>query len=232
MKNLNIIIAAHNAQDFILDCYDSIKNQKIPDNWKINILIGVDGCKQTARVLKKSGIPFYFSKENHGAYIIRNSLIYTDLSADAYSYFDADDVMNPGYIFETIKKLNSGADAVMCAKIQCNQFLKPLSGEAIIETGGAMTFTREVLEALGGYYRWRCAGDTDFMERAKIAGFEIIEIYKGLYMRRRHSGSLTKGGITKYGSKYRKQAWQAMTEKREQGIIQITPTVVKFEKNF
>ena len=225
-----IIITAYNCAEYILDCVYSVMQQKKFPGWDYEIRIGVDGCKKTADILKKVGIPFYWSEENHGAYIIRNSLIYQG-PADVYSYFDADDVMNKDYLFETIKKINAGAKYVLCAKIQCNETLHPINFNPIIEKGGAMSFTHEVLEKLGGYYRWRCAGDTDFMERAKLAGYKITEIKKPLYARRRHPESLTKGGLTRMGSPYRKKAWSNMTAEREKGVIKIKPTVIKLKKS-
>lgn len=229
MKTIAIIISAYEAEKFILDCIEAVKKQQRHPEWIYDLRIGVDGCFKTAQILHKHKINYFYSAENHGAYIIRNSLIYLK-PADAYVYFDADDIMCRDFMYQICNKLSSGEKIVLPAKLQCDQFMKPKSYNPVIESGGSMAFTHEVLESLGGYYRWRCAGDTDFMYRAKMAGFKICEITKGLYMRRRHDGSLTRGGITRMGSSYRKTAWQEMTEKREQGIIKIVPTVVELEK--
>lgn len=225
MKKCAVIIAAYNAERFIASCHRSISSQSVP-GWEIEIRIGVDGCEKTASVLRNLKIPFYWSEKNHGAYLIRNSLIYLD-RADAYSYFDADDVMLPGYMIETLEKIEQSADAVLCGKYQCDANMQKIKETPIIESGGAMSFTNSVLDAVGGYYRWRCAGDTDFMERLKMAGYKITEIKNGLYKRRRHPGSLTKGGVTKFGGEYRRNAWADMCEKRSQGIIKIQPTTVE-----
>jgi glycosyltransferase involved in cell wall biosynthesis len=220
-----IIIAAYNADKYILDCYESVKNQIPIPEYEIDIRVGVDGCQKTADVLRRAGIPFYYSDKNVGAYIMRNSLIY-HAPADIYSIFDADDEMFEDYL---IKTLSLNADAVMTAKINCNENLKPIQG-ARIESGGAITFTHSVLQAIGGFYGVRCAADTDFMYRCIDAGFEIFEIKEPLYYRRRHSGSLTKKSDTGIGSHYRKKVWRDMCEKREQGIIKIKPTVIELKK--
>lgn len=216
-----IIIAAYNADKYILECYNSVKNQIPLEGVKIEIRIGVDGCQKTADVLRKNKIPYFWSEKNVGAYIIRNSLM-TIAPADVYSIFDADDVMFTNYISST---LSLNADAIMTAKINCNENLKPIQG-ARIESGGAITFSHSVLQTLGGFYGVRCAADTDFMYRCIDAGFEISEINEPLYYRRRHPESLTKKSDTGIGSPYRKKAWAMMTEKREQGIIKIKPTVI------
>jgi glycosyltransferase involved in cell wall biosynthesis len=224
-KTCAVIIAAYNADKYILECYNSVKNQIPLEGWEYDIRIGVDGCQKTADVLRRAGIPFYYSEKNVGAYIMRNSLIYLN-QADVYSYFDADDVMFTNYISST---LSLNADAVMSAKINCDEKLKPIQG-AKIEKGGAITFSHSVLQTLGGFYGVRCAADTDFMYRIGMAGYKITDINEPLYYRRRHSESLTKKSDTGIGSPYRKKAWAMMTEKREQGIIKIKPTVIELKK--
>lgn len=225
MKTVAVIIAAYAADKYILECYNSVKNQIPLEGYSAEIRIGVDGCQKTADVLRKNKIPFYWSEKNVGAYIMRNSLIYQS-PADMYSYFDADDKMFPDYL-KTVLSLN--ADAVMTAKINCNEKLIPIQG-AKIEKGGAITFTHGVLERVGGFYGVRCAADTDFMYRCIDAGFEISEIKEPLYYRRRHPQSLTKKSDTGIGSAYRKRVWKDMCEKREQGIIKIKPTVLPLKE--
>jgi hypothetical protein len=117
----------------------------------------------------------------------------------------------------------------MTAKINCNENLKPIQGVRI-EKGGAITFTHRVIDALGGFYGYRVAADTDFMYRCNMADFEIHEIKEPLYYRRRHGESLTKKPTTGIGSPYRKKVWSIMTEKRNEGIIKIVPTIIELKK--
>ena len=225
MKTCAIIIAAYNADKYILDCYNSVKNQIPLEGWEYEIRIGVDGCQKTAEVLRRAKIPFYWSEKNVGAYIMRNSLAAVG-QADCYAIFDADDVMFPEYL---LKSLSLNSDAVMTAKINCNENLKPIQ-RSRIESGGAITFSHKILESLGGFYGVRCAADTDFMYRLGMAGYSIFDINEPLYYRRRHSQSLTKKSDTGIGSPYRKKVWADMTAKREQGIIKIKPTIVELKK--
>jgi len=225
LKTCAIIIAAYNADKYILDCYNSVKNQIPLEGWEYEIRIGVDGCQKTAEVLRRAKIPFYWSEKNVGAYIMRNSLAAVG-QADCYAIFDADDVMFPEYL---LKSLSLNSDAVMTAKINCNENLKPIQ-RSRIESGGAITFSHKILESLGGFYGVRCAADTDFMYRLGMAGYSIFDINEPLYYRRRHSQSLTKKSDTGIGSPYRKKVWADMTAKREQGIIKIKPTIVELKK--
>jgi len=220
-----VIIAAYAADKYIIECYNSVKNQIPLEGVEYDIRIGVDGCQKTADVLRRAKIPFYWSEKNVGAYIMRNSLAAVG-QADCYAIFDADDVMFPEYL---LKSLSLNSDAVMTAKINCNENLKPIQ-RSRIESGGAITFSHKILESLGGFYGVRCAADTDFMYRLGMAGYSIFDINEPLYYRRRHSQSLTKKSDTGIGSPYRKKVWADMTAKREQGIIKIKPTIVELKK--
>ena len=225
MKILADIISAYNSVPYINPCIESILKQKQISNWKIEIRIGIDACPETSAVCS---INHYYNPVNAGAYVMRNSLIAL-CKADAYSIFDADDIAFPEYLFYSLSAINHGAEAVMTAKINTDHILTPLT-QARIEAGGAITFTHKVLEAVGGFQPYRCAGDTDFMRRIEMAGFEIFKLNTALYYRRIHKSSLTRRPDTGMGSKYRKQSWATMTEQRHKGIIKIVPKIIKLEK--
>lgn len=222
MKTCAIIIPAYNCHEYILDCVKSVMNQKKIENIQYDMRVGVDGCQKTSDILRKNNIPFYFSNQNVGAYVMRNSLMYLR-PADYYIYFDADDIMNHDFIFQCIQKIDNGCEIVMPAKIECDKNMNRKNNRAIVQDGGAMCFTNKVLESLGGFCSARCASDTDFMRRAEMAGYQICKIDHALYKRRRHEKSLTKSGMTAFGGKYRKEVWKKMTEERERGMVKIVP---------
>ena len=56
-----VIIAAYNADKYILDCYESVKNQIPIPEYEIDIRVGVDGCQKTADVLRRAGIPHFIT---------------------------------------------------------------------------------------------------------------------------------------------------------------------------
>lgn len=230
-KKIAIIISTYNCPEFIMDCIKSIKCQEPAYGWDYDIRIGVDGCKVTKAALKLKKIPFYYSEQNVGAYIIRNSLIYIE-HADIYSYFDSDDIMTKNYIRTQINALSQkNINACILGKFQCDEKMHKIKNDPVIESGGAMAFTHDVLQKVGGYYRHRCAGDTDMMERIKMSGENILKINGGYYYRRRHKKSLTKSGATAYGGQYRKKVWGEMCKNRENGIIKINPTIIRLEKH-
>lgn len=227
MKRVSFIIAAYDCPGYIMDCVNSIVAQKPVTGWLVDFRIGVDGCVKTSEVLRRKGIRHYFSPRNVGAYIMRNSLIALQES-DAYAYFDADDVACPTYIRTSISAMHK-TGIVLTGKYQVDEKLKILKTSGP-EKGGAMTFTHQVWESVGGFYGYRCAADTDFMKRVEMAGYEVELFNQPLYYRRRHAKSLTKAVKTGMGSPYRKKAWREMCDKRAQGIIKIMPTVVELEE--
>lgn len=232
MKTCAICIAAYDCVEFLPDLLQSINSQISVNGWNYDFRIGVDGCMKTYGYLRSSGIPFYFSENNVGHLIMRNSLMYVK-PANAYAYFDADDFMYPDYLSENILALEKHK-FVMAKKINVNEKLQNArNNKPVIENGGAMTFAHEVIEKIGGFPPYRCGGDTDFMRRAEMAGFYIHTIDEALYLRRAHNKCLTRAPETKIASDYRKKAWEEMTKQREKGIFFIEPvkTELKFIDN-
>jgi len=221
MKICAVIIPAYKCADYIGACINSIINQKLRDGWSYEIRVGVDGCRDTAHKIR---IPFYFAERNVGAYVIRNSLI-SVAPADAIAYFDADDVMAEDYLFRSLAVIDAGGDVVMTAKYQCDEKLKPITVK--IQSGGAITFTKKALDAVGGFQPFRCAADTDFMMRLEMAGFKIYKINDPLYYRRCHRNQLTQKTETGWNSPYRRKSWALMSLSRGKGIIKINPETVK-----
>ena len=222
MKLCSVIIAAYNTPEYILSCVESFNRQQPTPGWVYDLRIGVDGCEKTAETLDRHGIKYFYSPENVGAYIMRNSLLAIG-EADAYSVFDSDDIMYQEYLARSLKALSTGA--IMTAKINCDVNMKP--GRMRLESGGAITFTDEARRAVGGYQPYRCACDTDFMYRLRLAGFQIKKLQAPLYFRRNHPEQLTKVHDYGYHSEYRREVWAKMTEARENGTIKIFPETVK-----
>jgi glycosyltransferase involved in cell wall biosynthesis len=232
MKTCAVVICAYDCAEFIQDLLSSLHKQLQTPGWIYNIRIGVDHCEKTAAVLKKFKQSYYMAEKNVGHGILRNALIY-QAPADMFSYFDADDVMYPRYLKTQIEFLDRSQGArniVMPAKINTDIHLHPKNGRPVVENGGAMTFTRRVIETIGGFQLYRCAIDTDFLRRVEMAGFRIHELKEALYYRRSHPKALTRTVGTGMKSAYRKRVWAEMTMMRKNGIIKIKPILVKLKK--
>lgn len=218
-RMIAVIIAAYRAEKYINQCVASVLAQKLPPGWSLDVRVGVDGCPDTERAMK---YPYFRSDRNVGAYIMRNSLIYAG-KADAYTFFDADDVMIQGF-FARILPFLGDFGAVLPGKYMCNA---DLSGPRYrLQDGGSLTFTHSALEKIGGFRSFRCACDSDFMRRLELSGVKIYKIKEPLYYRRIHSGSLTQKSDTGYRSDYRRRVWREMTEDRERGKLIIKPETV------
>jgi GT2 family glycosyltransferase len=136
--------------------------------------------------------------------------------------------MLPEYLLKNITALSDNK-IVMAAKYNTDINLRIKNGP-VIQNGGAMTIPVKIIKAVGGFAHYRCAIDTDLMDRAKMAGFGIEPIPQALYLRRVHPKALTRRADTGMGSDYRKKSWAEMTAARERGIIKIKPVTVKLEE--
>ena len=103
-KTAAFVICAYKCQDFIQDLLYGLRNQAPVPGWDIEIRIGVDACEQTAKALEKFNQPYYWSNENVGHAILRNSLMYVK-PADALMYFDADDQPFKSYSLYNLREL-------------------------------------------------------------------------------------------------------------------------------
>ena len=212
-RHISVIIPARLAHKFIDDCLHSVLTQHVPSAWKMSVFVGVDGCPDTLKAIKDGGhnIRCFFSSENVGAYVMRNYLI-TKSDADAFAFFDADDIMLAGYISETINAIERGNDFVMAPKYQCDAIMN--RRRVVFQEGGAMTFTRDIIDKIGYFQPYKCAGDSDYMVRAKNRT-EIKRLDRPLYLRRLHEASITRTAETGYKSEYRARVWAEMTRLRE-----------------
>ncbi len=218
-KTVAVLMAAYRAEKYINQCIHSILAQNVPQGWRVDLRIGVDGCRATSDALK---FPHYYSDQNVGAYIMRNSLISLG-EADAYCFFDADDVMIQGFLTHLLAVLPDFG-AVLPAKYICDEGLNVILFK--LQTGGSTLFSHKILEKLGGFQSYRVAGDSDFLHRIELAGGKIIKIHEPLYYRRKIPDSLTQNKTTGYHSDFRRRCWQSMTEARETGVIKINPETV------
>jgi len=226
MKKCAVIVAAYKAAPYIGEMIQSFDALKKLDGWEWEIRIGVDACPETARELEILGIDYWFSPENVGAYVIRNSLIAKG-RADCYAIFDADDIFEPDYLFKLIP--HAVKHGFSCShKIVFNE-------KGILETnrrfgGGIPVFTHEVLEKLGGFKSDRVSSDLDFTLRAMQSGVEIYITPETLWSYRRLETSLTGNPATNCRSAYRAEIEARQDISRVFDGVKITPETTDLEK--
>lgn len=226
---ISVIIPTFDNVEFIVECLDSVlESCRVIE--KFEILVGIDACEKTLKFIKNKkfddSITFYFFEKNVGPYVIKNSL--SSISKyDKLIFFDSDDVMEPNMIKDVIDSLIK------------YDFCKPKF--ANFNHGGMMRLNnktsygegvfgirRKVFLGLKGFQPWRCAADSEFMNRLYKSKLEFRNIENICFQRRIHDKSLTSSPITGFGSEMREEYVKSM--RRELKIILDKLYVEKFLK--
>jgi len=192
MSKIDIIIPAWNAVQWIDTCLKSIATQQSKHVIK-SVLLGIDACEVTLKKIEdiydvyKQRLPgfrvLYFNN-NVGPYIVRNTLAGLG-DAEYIATFDADDEMLPQYI-GTLYSYRKKFDVIRCKQIRAGNL------DGTQNSHGQILVRRTVFESLGGYREWRCAADSEFMDRAKRQGYFVgVARTKPIMKRRGHPRSLT-----------------------------------------
>ena len=217
MKTLSILIAAYQAQDWLEDCLTSVFRQDLPKAWRMQVLLGIDGCCKTLDLIRAFDFPeleIIWLAQNRGTYVTFNTLMQF-AQGELIARFDADDVMQPGYLAAHIAAIEAGSDMTMSWSIYTDEQLHPTSHVLAHEVyhpenglnrrgaEGQFVIRREVWHSLGGFRPWRCGADTDFFTRVRAAGLRSSVIEQFLYLRRTHRHSLTVRPETNFKSAYR-----------------------------
>lgn len=218
----SILVPAYNAQDFIEECLDSIQNQThFKDNDNYEIILGIDGCLKTLDKVneikdKYKNLRIYYLKENKGAFITRNTIMYQTLYSKSINC-DSDDKMMPSLI-EKVEPYMKDNDVVM-HYIQ-NFYPDGRQQMSLKEHESTAAVHWRVWEEIGGYWEHRVAGDSDFELRLKKTNFKVHVIKKPLYLRRIHPNSLTQSKETGYSSPMRKSIIEKLADKIYRNPIQ------------
>lgn len=187
--DLSIIIPTYKNLKYIDECLNSILYSS--KDYNVEILIGVDGCKETLEFVKKSNysenITFFYFEKNEGPYSIKNTL--TNISnSNNLLFFDSDDIAEKDLIKNIIINLSS----YDCIKPKYNDFgdgikisNKPLFGE------GVFAIKRDLFLSMNGFEPWICAADSDFMGRLYKRKCKILHTPIVLFKRRIHNEGLT-----------------------------------------
>lgn len=198
-----IIMAAYRARPWIAEAIASIDAQEPTPGWTYSLRIGVDGCEDTSRRLMELGRPHWYSPENVGAYVMRNSLIEMD-PADAYAVFDADDVMLPEYLRTLIGWSDIGKGIAGPSMYRIDEDGARIPGKQRYCWGVAL-IRREAWAQLGGFRAWPVAADSDLIRRARRLGIRIRAGATPLFERRVLAGSLTRATETGMESEMRRR---------------------------
>lgn len=152
--------------------------------------------------MKENGYAHFFSPENVGPYLLRNSLA-AITSWDALAIFDADDIMMPKYLASLLPLVQDGIAGGARQTITKNGVAKD---KGLPFRHGVCVISRQAWLELGGFRPWRILGDWDFIYRAKAKKIPITSYDdKPVYRRREHPNSITSSPTTGRRTPIRKQ---------------------------
>lgn len=222
-QGITIVISAWQVQDFIEECLDSILKQKHFNFNQLEVIVGIDGCKQTLNKIKEIqgkytnlNLRVYWFKKNSGTYITTNTIV-SMARFNNILRFDADDYMLDNMIHKIMAE-DQNYNVIEFKLINFDNNTKEVIETKISE--GCRFFTKELLMSVGGYMPWRHSADSELLIRTKSV-VKKIRINEPLFMRRIHSNSLTQTPKTCLGSKNRMEYRKLMTKNLENGIVVI-----------
>lgn len=197
----SIILSTYDNVEYIDRCITSLQCSYA--NYDHEILIGIDGCKRTKKWLKSinyKNLKIYYSATNVGPYIIKNSLL-DKVRKDYILFFDTDDEAyeNMG---DMLSSDNSRYTRFVFDQVSFNRNKiknKYTSGKV---AEGVFYISKALMDRKG-FMPWRCAADTEFINRLEGQGIEYKAIRQPLFMRRVHDKSLTVAASTSYKSPQR-----------------------------
>ena len=189
-RRISVVMPAFGTAEFVEEALDSVYAQGPGE-----ILVGVDRCPETlARLLsirhKYDNLKIFWSEENRGPFIMRNSLAYLS-KGDIITFFDTDDMMKPGMLDRIREELDLGYDLVRYRLTQFNQGNDPGKGkDSAWYAFGSTGMTRDAFRKAGGFRDWRCAGDREMVMRCSTFLKEKL-VGDRLYWYRIHGNNLT-----------------------------------------
>lgn len=194
------VIAARNEEAVIGELIDSIRRQDYPSNL-IDIYVVADNCRDdTARVAAEHGavVARRFDAARKGkGYALHFLLDRMDALGktdyDAYLVFDADNVLNPGFVREMARSLSEGYEIVTGLRnaknygdnwlsaaygiwfLRQSQFMnrsRMLLGTGCSVSGTGFCFSRRVLEEGGGWRYFTLTEDLEFSVAFALRGIK------------------------------------------------------------
>jgi hypothetical protein len=213
------IIAAFEAQNFILDTIKSIFNLETRYQ-KIEILIGIDACYFTTKKLIESKLPknvkIYFFKENIGPYPIFNTLA-EKAKGKNIIFFGADDLAMPN-LLEVFNQSIIEYDMVRfgCYKFQDGTDYTDEKNLTLVPivVGGCKGIKKDTFLKFNGYFKWRASADDEFGRRVISKNITYIDLAdKPTFLYRQHLNNLSHNQSTGQGSVLRNLYRGILTDK-------------------
>ncbi len=193
--------------------------QRLPPDWELEVLIGVDACAETglvARELAGPRVRAFRSEANVGPYVIFNALR-RHARGSQLTYHGADDEMVQGRLEMMIRRAAQPSPVPLLIATYFTDVDTELNEIKRHDrlADGAIMIPRQLLDRLGGFEAWRCAADTELIVRSMALGSRAVIIPKHLLLRRVHQGQLTASARTGIDSSERQRRTQEIKRRQE-----------------
>ena len=213
IEGLSIVIPTYDVPLYLKECIESVKNQKT--NFPIEILIGVDNCKNTLSYIKENKELFkklriFYFKNHSGPFVIKNTLTKV-AKFENVLFFDSDDVMVENFLEKVFLKLKE----TNITQFKYVDFENHTSNIKSSETtaSGVIGVKKDFFLSTNGFYNWICAADTEFEHRLSHDNVKIGIIDGISFYRRIHKNNLTIKKETNNRSDLRKKYIEIINKK-------------------
>ena len=219
-EGVTVIIPAYKASKFIDECIDSIKVQQGVND--IQIIVGIDACQETLNHFQKNkekynDVYIYYFDSNVSPYVVKNSLV-DKARCDNILFFDADDILISGALSKMLNVFQKDPKAEM-VRFKYLNFNDAQGIKSARDSGdfahGLFLIKKNCFNKLNGFEGWKCAADTEFVERANFNKIRVYNLQDNIFYRRLHKDSLTGTSQTGYSSKLREEYKKIINNKRK-----------------
>lgn len=236
---LSVLVAAHGAARHVAECLESIVTQALPPELSVEVIVGVDGCPETFQAIgryldqasedRRKRIRVLNFAKNYGPYVMQNSLLYVSRGAHVH-VVGADDVLVPNAIlriWEFLKECRACTSAYVLRPMGflCDERLERIPGREAHQLKGALIFSKNALDQLGGFAPWLCAADADFLRRAEARSIPVYSLPAVTYLYRQHGTQMTRGLKTGMRSAIRARYWRLTQKRLAANALRETPVV-------
>ena len=228
-EGVTVCITAYKAKDYIKECLDSVVKQTwFENNDNFEIIVGIDGCKETLEYMKTimnnyKNLKVWMMDSNKGTYITSNTIM-SNATYENVFRFDSDDIMCSNLV-ETVMNNKGNCKLV-------RYYLKDFGDDKneVAVAHGTIYIKKSTFIKYGGFRPWPCGADTEIYHRLmKIES--VKNIRKILMLRRVHDSSLTRSKDTGYKSelrnKYKKLIKDMVISKPSDAVIKMTTNTYK-----
>jgi glycosyltransferase involved in cell wall biosynthesis len=218
-KNISIIIPTYKNTNYIDECIDSVIEST--RNQDVEILVGIDGCKETLEYVKSKTYPenikFYYFEKNVGPYIIKNSLSEI-ANGKNLLFFDSDDIMDQEMVKNSITSI-AHCDFIRHSYINFKDSTDLNKNKRREFEGGIFTIKKQIFDKMNGFEPWKCEADSEFALRMMKNGYKIKVSNNTDFFRRIHNNGLTSRSETGYNSKLRADYRKIYHNKKDFGPL-------------